>query len=398
MGSSNHHHELKLEKFETPQGLNTAIYALLAIGLLGTAYGLLKDTERFWTSYLVSFFYFACLGLGGMFFIAFNHAAKAGWSSSIRRIAESFTSFLPALFVGAVVLILGFKHIYPWADPEQAHRMTGGKALYLAPWFVTLRMIIFALGCLVFKRLIVGNSLKQDQTGDNELTLKNVTYSIGYIAFFAILFTLFSIDLLMSLLPSWYSTIFGIYAFAGMIQSTFALFAIMIVWLRSSPWIKGYITVEHQHDIGKFLKGFTIFWAYIAFSQFMLIWYANIPEETEFYLMRSHSGWLGISFGLLIFRFVIPFLALLPRDAKRNNTNLVAVSILVLVMQYVDLYWLVYPNFNEGTPKFGFLEISTFALFAGIFLKLVTKFMSQNNLVAIKDPRLHEALNHHVTY
>lgn len=398
MGSSNHHHELKLEKFETPQNLKTAIYAALFIGVLGLIYGLLKSPERLWTSYLVSFFFFACLGLGGMFFIAINHATNAGWSVSIRRIAESFTSFLPAMVVTSLVMILGFKYLYPWADPEQAYRMTGGKALYLAPWFVIVRLVIFGLGCLAFKNILIGNSIKQDHNGEHIHTKKNGLFSIGFIAFFAILFTLFSIDLLMSLLPSWYSTIYGIYAFAGMIQSTMALLAIMIVWLRSSKWIKGYITVEHQHDVGKYMKGFTIFWAYIAFSQFMLIWYANIPEETEFYLMRSHSGWLTVSFGLLIFRFIVPFLALLPRDAKRNDANLVAVSILVLVMQYVDLYWLVYPNFFDGIPQFGFMEVSIFLGFAGIFLKLMTGFMSKHNLVAIKDPRMQEALNHHVTY
>lgn len=398
MGSSNHHQELKLEKFETPQGLKTATYAALFVGVLGLAYGLLKSPDRLWTSYLVAFFYFACLGLGGMFFIAFNHAAKAGWSASIRRIAESFTSYLPAMLVTSLVMILGFKYLYAWADPSQAHRMTGGKALYLAPWFVILRLVVFGVGCLIFKKIIVGNSLKQDSTGDDSLSAKNTAYSVGYIAFFAIFFTMFSIDVLMSLLPSWYSTIFGIYALAGMIQSTMALMAIMIVWLKKSKWVSGYITVEHQHDVGKFLKGFTIFWAYIAFSQFMLIWYANIPEETEFYLMRSHSGWLVLSFALLVFRFIVPFLALLPRDAKRNDANLVAVSILVLAMQYLDIYWLVYPNFFEGQPQFGFLEIAIFVGFAGIFLKLLTGFMSKNKLVAVKDPRIHEALNHHVTY
>ena len=396
--SSHHHHELKISKFEIPQGLKTASYVGVVLGLFGVIMGFINNPERLWTSYLVAFFYFSCLALGAMFFIAFNYAAKAGWSVSIRRLAESATNFLPVMLLGSIVLILGFKHIYPWADPDQVHRMTGGKAIYLAPWFVILRLMIFALGCLWFKKLIVGNSLKQDASGDVELTHKNLTNSIGFIAFFAIFFTLFSIDLLMSLLPSWYSTIFGIYAFAGSIQSTMALLAILIVSFKNSKWVSGYITVEHQHDIGKFLKGFTIFWAYIAFSQFMLIWYANIPEETEFYLMRSHSGWLVISFGLLIFRFIVPFLALLPRDAKRNDANLVAVSVLVLVMQYVDIYWLVYPNFNEGSPVFGFYEVAIFAGFAGLFITMVTKFLAKNNVVAVKDPRMHEAVNHHVTY
>ena len=174
--------------------------------------------------------------------------------------------------------------------------------------------------------------------------------------------------------------------------------AIMIIFMKKSKWLSGYITEEHQHDVGKFLKGFTVFWAYIAFSQFMLIWYANIPEETEFYIIRSLGGWMPVSFALLIFRFVVPFLVLLPRGSKRNDTVLLGISILVLVMQYIDLYWLVYPNFFGGSPKFGFSEIGVFLGFAGLFLMTVVKFMSKNSLVAVKDPRIHEALKHHVTY
>ncbi len=395
---SHHNHELKISKFETPQALKTFSYVAILVAVITVGVGFFKNPERMWSAYLVSFFYFACLALGALFFLSFSNAAKAGWHSSIKRLVESFTSYLPYMVVTSIILILGFKHIYAWADPEQAHRMTGGKAIYLNPWFVTARVLIFGLGCLVFKKLIVGNSIKQDQNGDVSLTEKNIGNSIGFIAFFAIFFSCFTIDLLMSLLPSWYSTIFGIYAFAGMLQSTFALLAIVIVCFKDSKWIKGYVTVEHQHDVGKFLKGFTIFWAYIAFSQFMLIWYANIPEETEFYLMRSHSGWLGVSLSLLIFRFIVPFLSLLPRSAKRTDSNLVAVSILVLVMQYVDIYWLVYPNFNDGSPQFGFYEIALFAGFAGLFITAATRFLSANNIVAIKDPRMHESINHHVTY
>ncbi len=146
------------------------------------------------------------------------------------------------------------------------------------------------------------------------------------------------------------------------------------------------------------MKGFTIFWAYIAFSQFMLIWYANIPEETEYYIMRSQNGWLAISFLLLIFRFIVPFIALLPRSLKRNENHVIAVSILVLVMQYVDIYWMVYPNFNDGLIKFGVLEIGLFLGFLGLFLLAVTAFFKKYSVVALKDPRLHEAINHHVTY
>lgn len=399
MGTSNHaHHELKVSSFKAPQALTSAIMGFLFIGVITFVLGFMKNPERLWTSYLTAFFYFASLACGAMFFIAFNHAAKAGWSASIRRFAEGMTSFFPAMLISSLVLILGFKYLYAWAVPETMHNLTGGKQIYLAPGFVIGRLIVFGLGSWFFGKLIVGNSLLQDKNGSHELTYKNVGLSIGYIAFFAIFFTLFSIDLLMSLLPTWYSTIYGIYCFAGAIQSTFAFLAIMIILLKNSPWISGYVNIEHQHDIGKYLKGFSIFWAYIAFSQFMLIWYANIPEETEFYIMRSLNGWMPVSFALLIFRFAVPFLALLPRGSKRNDGILMGISVLVLVMQYVDIYWLVYPNFFDGQPQFGFWEIGMFLGFAGLFLWTLTQFMSKHSIVAVNDPRIHEALKHHVTY
>lgn len=168
--------------------------------------------------------------------------------------------------------------------------------------------------------------------------------------------------------------------------------------MKRQGLVTGYYTDDHLHDVAKFMKGFTVFWAYIAFSQFMLIWYANIPEETEFFLMRAEGGWMAISFGLLFFKFIIPFLALLPRWAKRNENWLILVCALLLVMQYLDIYWLVYPNFYEGHVTFGFYEVALLLLFAGIFLVTMMRFFQKNSLVALKDPRLHEAIHHHVTY
>ena len=177
-----HKHELlKLEKFDAPQGLKTASYAFIFIGLIGLILGLIRSPERFWTSYLVSFFFFACLAMGGMFFLAVSNAANAGWHSSIKRIPESFTSFIPVMLVASLFLIFGFKELYAWADPTQIHRMTGGKAIYLAPGFVIARLIIFGVGSFIFAKLIVGNSLKQDQTGDVNLTHKNLKNSIGFL-------------------------------------------------------------------------------------------------------------------------------------------------------------------------------------------------------------------------
>lgn len=394
------HVDLHVSKFEAPAKLKTLSFALVAIGLLTFVIGLMKNPDRLWTSYLVAFFFFSCMGLSGLFWVAINNTAKAGWSVSIRRFAEATTSFIPFILVFGLILLLGFKKLFVWADPAviATNPVVAAKTAYLNPTFFVIRLLIFVVGCMIFKWVIVGNSLKQDKSGDENLTHKNVAPAIGFIVFFALMFSFFSVDLLMSLLPTWYSTIFGIYCFSGLFQAGLAFLAITIVLMRRSGLIKGYVNVEHQHDVVKYLKGFSIFWAYIAFSQFMLMWYANLPEETEYYIMRSLGGWMSISVALLIFRFVVPFLALLPRDAKRSDTNVLLVSTLVLVMQYVDIYWMVYPNFFDGQVTFGFWEIGIFAGFAGVFLLCIMSFWSKHSLVPVKDPRMHEALNHHVAY
>ena len=391
---------LVVKKFEPSQTLKTVALALTAIGAVGFAFGFLRNPERMWPAYLVAYFFVSCLGLGGLFFVAINHMAKAGWSVSIRRISEGMSSFIPVMVGGSLVLLLGLKTLYPWANPEEvAHsHLLQMKSAYLNTGFLIVRLLIFGVGMLLFARKIVGNSLKQDQTGDPELTHSNVGWSIGWTLFFALSFSLFSVDLLMTLLPSWYSTIFGIYCFAGLFQSSLAMLILILIYLKRAGYISGYYTEDHIHDVAKYMKGFTIFWAYIAFSQFMLIWYANIPEETEFYLMRSQNGWTAISVSLIVFKFIVPFLALLPRAWKRNEAHLVMVSLLILVMQYLDVHWMVLPNFNDNVFTFGIYEAAMLAGFLGLFLLSIMRFYQKNSLVAIKDPRMDEALHHHVTY
>lgn len=400
MATQHGHTDLHVGKFEPSQRLKTLSYSFIGIGVLAFIIGLMRDPQRMWTSYLTAFFFFSCLGLGGMFFAAINHIAKAGWSVSIRRYAEGMTSFIPVMLVTSLVLVFGVKHIYSWSNPEvvASNYLVAAKTAYLNIPFLIVRLIVFGVGMLIFRKLLVGSSLDQDKTGDSSLTLKSVGRSIAFVIFFALSFSLFSVDLLMSLLPTWYSTIFGVYCFAGLFQSTLAFLALIIIYMRRTGFVRGYVTTEHLHDVVKYLKAFTVFWAYIAFSQFLLIWYANIPEETEYYIMRAQHGWLGISMALLVLRFIVPFLALLPRGAKRNENHVILISCLVLVMQYVDIYWMVYPNFNGGGVVFGFLEIAMFLGFFGLFLAALMNFYQKHSLVAVKDPRMEEALHHHVTY
>lgn len=400
MGSSSTSVELRAEKLEASKQATTLAMSATFVGALVFVIGLIKFREQVWASYLTAFFYFSCLALGGLFFAAINHIVKAGWSTSIRRLSESFTAFMPVILIGGLVLIAGLKYLYPWADAE---RVTGDRLLevkmpYLNLPFFVIRLVVFGLGCLFFAKKLVGFSLSQDLKPSDEPTHRSVGFSIAFVFFFALAFSLFSVDLLMALNPYWYSTIFGIYCFSGLFQASLALLILFVIWAKNSGRIAGYITSEHLHDLGKFLKGFTVFWAYIAFSQFMLIWYANIPEETEYYLMRAHGGWLALGFVLLVFRFIVPFLALLPKWAKREETHLKMVCILILIMQFVDIYWMVGPNFRENPSDYIWLDLGLMAFFGGVFFLMVFRFLGQNKAVAVNDPRIKEAINHHVTY
>ncbi len=398
--ASNHQVQLQASKFMPSSGAKTAAMAAAALGALALIIGIFKFQERVWPAYLLAFFYFACLAIGGLFFSALQSVTKAGWSASVRRIAESMTAFIPFMLVCGLILALGLKYLYPWADAERMatdHLLQVKKSYLNFPFFM-IRIVGFSLLMWLFSKQIVGRSLAQDQNGDHVLTTSAVPWSIAFMFVFALGFSLFSVDLLMALLPYWYSTIWGVYCFSGLVQATFAFMILLAYAINNSGAVKGYINEEHIHDLAKFLKGFTVFWAYIAFSQYMLIWYANIPEETEFYLLRAQNGWMGISLGLLIFRFIVPFLVLLPRGVKRNEGTLKIVCWGVLLMQFVDLYWIIYPNFNENQLSFGILELLVFAGMAGVFMLSVFRFFEKNSPVAIKDPRMHEALNHHVTY
>lgn len=400
MAQATHKENLHLGKFDPSKGIVVLVIALMALGALGTALSIFTNPERGWSGYLTAFFYFSALAVSGMVFASFNNIAKAGWSASIRRLSESTSAFVPVILVGGLVLLAGTSHLYPWTNSEytSTHPLVEAKLPYLNIPFMVVRMLLFALGMWGFKYLLVGSSIAQDKTGAEEITNKNVGRSIAFILYFALTFSFFSVDLIMSLSPTWYSTIFGVYTFSGAIQAALAFLILLLIYVRKAGFVSGYYTIDHIHDVAKYLKGFTVFWAYIAFSQFMLIWYANIPEETEFYLVRAQNGWTAISVLLIFGKFIVPFLALLPRSWKRNESHLVMVCIWVMLMQFVDVFWLVSPNFNDNQMTFGLAELAPFFGFLGLFLFMVGRFLKTNNLVAIKDPRLHEALDHHVTY
>jgi hypothetical protein len=393
-------------QLQTPGVMNLPIKAktifsvLMFVGFVTFIVMLMNNPERAWHAYLTAFFYFVTLSLGGLFFTAIHHMTSAGWSVNVRRFSEAMTTFLPVAFIGAIALLVAGDYLYSWLNPEivaQDHLLQH-KEPYLNRGFFWIRTILFFGIWLLFAKILVGRSLKVDETGDDNTTLSLMRPSVIFILLFALTYSLFSVDTLMALEPHWFSTIFGVYCFGGMFQSTMAFMILTILYFMKNGQLKGYVDENHLHDLGKYMFAFTVFWAYIAFSQYMLIWYANLPEETIFFMPRSHGSWMWVSIGLLVGKFVIPFFALLPRWAKRTPVHLAAVSIWILIMQYVDLYWLVYPNLNHDEVIFSFSEVLIFLGFAGAFLFTTTRFLSKHQIVPTKDGRVQESMHHHVVY
>lgn len=367
------------------------------VGIIATVAGILTQPQRAWPMFLVNYFFFLCLSLYGAFFTALQHITNAYWSVTIRRLAEGLMSYLPVAFVLAFVLVLGSHNLYEWTHKEAVEQdvLLKLKSGYLNTTFWVIRLVVFFGLWLLLAFKMRRNSLAQDVTGEHKFTLSNIKLSAAFIPVFAISFTLLSFDLLMSLEPHWFSTIYGIYCFAGLFFSGHALMAILIIsGRRKGLFTNDLVNENHLHDIGKFMFAFTVFWAYIMFSQLMLQWYANIPEETPYYIRRFHGGWWTFGGFLLLAHFIIPFFGLLPRGAKRNEGYLKKMALFMLFAQWLDVYFLVMPVFFKDGPVFGWVEIGTFLGFLGVFGITVGRFFEKVPAIPVKDPRLLDCVAH----
>jgi hypothetical protein len=375
----------------------TLFIAMAVIGLLALAGGIMLDAKRGWSSLLLNHFFFMCLGLGGIFIAAIQWLTSAMWSAPIRRISESFTAYLPLVFLGFIAIAFGIPHIFEWSHPEivKGDLMLEHKASYLNVTFFIIRNLIAIALWVFFSKKMVGNSIAQDANGDISYTNRNKVLAPIFLIVFALSFTMSSFDLLMSLDPHWFSTMFGVYCFAGLFYSSLALTAIITVLLKRQGHLEGIVNDNHLHDLGKFMFAFTIFWAYIGFCQFMLIWYANMPEETMYFMHRMENKWIYVTVFLFFAKFMVPFFALLPRAAKRSESRLLKVGIWMLFAQWIDLLWLIQPEFFKEGARVGWIEVAGFVGFGGLFCLMVSRFLSKHNIVAIKDPKLVESVYYH---
>ncbi len=376
---------------------NTLIFVMIAIGIASFVVGQFTNSSRTWYAFLVNHLMFMGLGIGSILFMGMHYLSASSWVVGVRRIFEAFSSYLYPSLILTVVLLFGLSKIYPWTnhewmleEPNLRH-----KVFYFSTGFFSVRVIFFMLLMCFFTWKMIGNSLKQDVEGGTERTLRQKPLSAIMVVLFAPLFTVFSADLIKSVDPTWFSTIFGVYAFAGFLQAAMAATIIALRALKKHGYLKE-IGADHFHDLGKYMFGWSIFWAYIWVSQFLLIWYANLPEETSFYVHRQVPGWLWLNILVPTVRFTLPFLLLLPREAKRRDGYLSKVAWLVLVGAWLDMYLMIMPILTPKSFTFGWQDYGLLIGFAGVFLFAARKFLSRNFVIPVKDPFLHETLHHHV--
>ena len=370
--------------------INTIGMVLAVVGAIGLgATFALNGQQRFFADYLLGFWYFAGISVTMMFFSALQYLARAGWSSAIRRIAENFTGMVPFLAIALIPIILNIlshNSIYEWSHHDASSDVIlQKKAAYLNPMAFAIRMGVYVLFWFGMYRFVIGNSLKQDATGtDITPTRKNWKRAAPWVLVYALSITFASFDLLMSLEPHWFSTIWGVYTFAGHFVGAIAIVTIMTVVLYNNGHLRQYITGEHFHDLGK-----------LMFAYF-IIWYANLPEETIYFANRTSHGWEYFGIALVVMHFVVPFMVLLRQDVKRKGNVLIAAAIIILISHYIDLTWIIMPAVGHHILKtdsvvFGWQELTGWMFFGGIFLLFAVRDYKKRSAVAFNDPLIHEA-------
>lgn len=383
-------------------------HALASGGEEGAGQHAYHWSKRVWVNLWLCTVYFTGISLVGVFFVAVNYVAWAGWSALIKRIPMAFGNFLPIMGVVMLILFLvAGKDIFHWrmdgiTDPKNPNydSIIAGKAGYLNFTFYLIRMVIYFAVWYILYRYIRGLSMKEDQLTDyrgylQKPTLYNkaVYYSAVFIVFFAVSTSMAAWDWVMSIDPHWFSTMFGWYNFASWHVAGLATIALSVIYLKEQGYLK-LVNKHHLHDLGKFMFAFSIFWSYIWVSQFLLIYYANIPEETPYWLARWYSPtYKGIFYLNIVINFAFPFLMLMTKESKRTMLFLKIVAIAILIGHYLDFYMMVMPGTIGEHSGFGLVEFGSILIFASAFIYVMASTLSQAPLIAKNHPFIKESMH-----
>ncbi|MFZ5946384.1 MAG: quinol:cytochrome C oxidoreductase [Stygiobacter sp.] len=387
--------KIEFQKKEFSPKVKSIGLFLFIIGLVLISAGYFVSPARMAYNNIIGLTFIISIVVGSLFFVSIEYLSGAVWSTPFRRIAEFFTYGVYLIPVILIPVLFNLHDIFHWTHPEvvNSDKILKEKAPYLNINFFLIRVIGFIIIWILFQKLISRNSEKQDLTKEQSLTSRNVKLSAIFIPLFAITLSFTAIDFLMSLEPHWFSTIFGVYYFSGTVLASLAAITIVVIYLNENGYLVKGLSQDHYYSLGALMFAFTNFWAYIAFSQFLLIWYANLPEETFWFLQRWEGSWMIYSIGLIIVRFVIPYFGLLTQPSKMDPKRLKIMAGWILFAHLYDLYFLVMPNYSRGGVVFSWFELGFPLFIIGSFILMLFELNKRKNIVAIGDPKLKRGID-----
>jgi len=372
----------------------------LVVGVAGLVLGVFLDPRRFFFSYLTAWAFYVSTAIGALFVLMIGQAARARWFAGVRRLMEYAASTIPVFIVLAVPIFLGMPTLYEWAgswaDVSEAERkILEHKALWMNTPFFIVRTILFLLVLSIFSHLLVAGSLKEDLAGYDEARKRRLQrIGSGGIPICAFVTTWASFDWLMSLDPTWYSTVFGVYFWAGGFIGALSILGILTAVFIGLKLLPPEIGPAHQWATGRLMFAFVVFWAYQGFSQLLVIWIGNIPHEISFYQHRANEGWGWVSFVLAMGQFFVPFLLLLSRDLKKKPAALAWMGAWLVFAHYVDVYWMVIPNLHPHGIVVSWLDLAALLGVGGVLGLFVAIRFAGRSTVPVGDPYFYQSLTY----
>ncbi len=363
-----------------------------AIGAIGVIASLIVyGWSRFWINWIIWFLFLLTIGLGCLFIVALEHIVGARWSIPLRRIPERLSSLAILMGPASILALFSLHSLYPWMREESRNiPVVAGKAGWLNEPFFILRVGICVVLWILAYRIFVNGSIRQDQDRDPRFNLRARRFSPVFMVIFGITITVVAFDWISSLEPEWYSDIFGVYLFTGTFLAGLAATSLAVLYLKKSGRLSS-VGPDHLYNLGGFLFAFTVFWAYIGFAQYLLMWYANMPEEVFWYKERLQGAWGAILLVLAVFHFFVPFFILIPRETKRSSKFLLWAATIMLVCHWLDIYWMVFPALGQG-PLFNWPEMSFAVLFLSGGFLWIRYSMRFGEDMPVGDPFLKEGL------
>ncbi|HVQ36235.1 MAG TPA: hypothetical protein VMS31_01795 [Pyrinomonadaceae bacterium] len=383
--------------YATPEGVKRLQQRALIVGLVFLvifAVGFFVSRAQFFHSYLFAFSFWVGISIGSLALLMLQHLTGGGWGLVIRRVLEAATQTLPLMLVLFVPIVLGAHWLYRWTDAEEvaSHPVLAGKAKYLNLPFFTIRGVIFFAIWITLAFFLRRWSNLQDRTAERQYAKRMTTLAGPGMVLMVFAVTFASIDWFMSLEPEWYSTIYGFIFLASWTLSALAfVVAVMAALARQEP-MNRIVAQMHFHDLGKLLLALVMLWSYFAFSQFLIVWSGNLPEEIHWYLPRIKGAWGAMALVVIVLHFAFPFLFLLSRSFKRNAGKLVIVALLILVMRLFDLFWTIVPSFTHEHFHVSWMDIVAPIGMGGLWLALFARALSQRPLIPINDPQYESVL------